>query len=101
MAKEIILYNLAPGVTDEEYAKYVAEEKGPFLDGLPGAEGFHLYKVTASKKGEIPYKYVGVLNLTSMEEWEKTMESEEFSKFLKKWMTKVSDFHILFGDEVY
>ena len=101
MAKEIILYNLAPEVTDEEYAKYVEEEKGPFLDGLPGAEKFHLYKVTTSAKGEIPYRYVGVVDLTSMEEWSKTVKTEEFGKFLEKWMKKVSDFHILFGDEVY
>lgn len=101
MAKEIILYNLKPEVTDEEYAKYVAEEKGPFLDGLPGAGKFHLFKVTASQKGEIPYKYVGMVDLTSMEEWMKTIKTEEFGKFIARWMTKVSDFHILFADEVY
>ena len=76
MAKEIILYNLAPGVTDEEYAKYVAEEKGPFLDGLSGAEKFHLYKVTTSAKGEIPYRYIGVVDLTNMEEWSETIKGE-------------------------
>jgi hypothetical protein len=101
MSKEIILYNLAPGVTDEEYAKYVAEEKGPFLEGLSGVEKFHLIKITSSQKGEIPYRYVGIVELTSMEEWEKSTKTKEFGRFIEKWVKKVSDFHILFGEEIY
>lgn len=101
MAKEIILYNLAPEVTDEEYAKYVAEEKGPFLDGLSGVEKFHLIRITSSEKGKIPYQYVGIVDLTSMKEWEKSTKTEEFGKFIQKWVKKVTDFHILFGEEVY
>jgi hypothetical protein len=34
MAKEIILYNLAENVTDEEYKDYVTREKGPILESL-------------------------------------------------------------------
>ena len=34
MANEIILYNLAPGVTDEQFKEYVDTEKGPYIDSL-------------------------------------------------------------------
>jgi len=57
MAKEIILYNLAEHVTDEEYPEYVTGEKGPFLDSLSSAEKFELVKITGPASGEIPYKY--------------------------------------------
>ena len=54
MAKQIILYNLAEHVTDEQYKEYVVNEKGPLLDNLPGAKKFEMVKKTGSMKGEIP-----------------------------------------------
>jgi hypothetical protein len=36
-----------------------------------------------------------------MEEWEKSTKTEKFGEFIEKWVKKVSDFHILFGEEVY
>lgn len=101
MAKEIVLYNLAPGVTDEEYARYVKEEKGPFLESLFAVKKFTLVKITGSKKGEIPYNYVGIVDATSTEDWLKAASTKEFEQFVEKWQTKVSDFHILLGEEVY
>ena len=65
MAKEIILYNLASHVTDEEYQTYVDNEKGPLLDSLESVTKFELAKVCGSMSGEIPYKYVGIMHLTS------------------------------------
>jgi hypothetical protein len=102
MPKEVILYNLADNVTDEQYAEYVNEEKGPFLVQLPAAKSFTLVRIIDSMKGKIPYNYVGVLDYTSMEEWEKDISSEAFGKFMQTWSQKVSpDFHVLQGVEVY
>jgi hypothetical protein len=102
MAKEIILYNLKPEVTDEEYKDYVVNEKGPLLDSLPSAKKFEMVKITGSAKGDIPYKYVGILHLSSLEDfYQKDAKSPKFQEFLAKWQTKVADFHILFGEEIY
>jgi hypothetical protein len=101
MAKEIILYNLKGTVTDEEYKKYCEEKKGPFLSSLPSCKNFTLIKIVGSKKGQIPYKYVGVIDATSLQDWQKDASSEAFQNFLKEWIPKVADFHILFGEEVY
>lgn len=101
MAKEIILYNLKDSVTDEEYKQYCKEKKGPFLNGLPSCKKFTLVKITASKKGEIPYKYVGIVDAISQEAWMKDIQSEAFQQFLGEWMQKVADFHILMGEEVF
>ena len=38
MAKEIILYNLADNVTDDQYKEYVKNEKGPILESLSSVE---------------------------------------------------------------
>ena len=101
MAKEIILYNLKTTVTDEEYAESCQTKKGPFLNSLPSCKKFTLVKIVGSKKGEIPYKYVGIVDATSGEEWMKDASSPAFQDFLKEWMTKVEDFHILMGEEVF
>ena len=101
MAKEIILYNLKDSVTDEEYLQYCEEQKGPLIKSLPSCKDFTLVRITGSQKGEIPYAYVGIVDVTSIEEWKRDAASEPFQNFLKEWIPKVKDFHILTGSEVY
>jgi len=102
MAKQIILYNLAPNVTDDEYQDYVTSEKGPLLDSLESVKKYEQVKITGSMTGMIPYKYVGIMHLTSLDDFnQKDAPSQKLQDFFAKWMTKVSDFHILFGEEIY
>ncbi|MCK4273889.1 MAG: hypothetical protein KAW90_03275 [Dehalococcoidales bacterium] len=102
MAKEIILYNLAEHVTDEQYKDYVINEKGPLLESLSSVKKFEMVKITGAVMGEIPYKYVGIMHLTSLDDfYKKDAPSQKFQDFQTKWQTMVSDFHILFGEEIY
>lgn len=101
MPKELILYNLASEVTDEEYAQYVKEKKGPFFNSLSAVNKFSLIKIIASQKGEIPYHYLGIVDISSLEEWRETASSEAFGEFFREWVTKVSEFHILTGEEIF
>jgi len=103
MAKEVILYNLADHVTDAQYLKYVKNEKGPLLESLPGVKKFELVKITGSMKGEIPYKYVGILHIADADKFMKeAAPSKKFKDFAAKWSTMVKpDFHTLMGEEIY
>lgn len=103
MAKQIILYNLADHVTDEQYRDYVVNEKGPLLDGLPGVKKFEMVKITGSMKGEIPFRYVGILHIENLDEFNhKAAPSKAFQDFVAKWSTMVQqDFHSLMGEEIY
>lgn len=102
MAKEIILYNLAEHVTDDEYKEYVTKEKGPLLESLSSAKKFELVRITKSATGEIPYQYVGILHVNSLDEfYQKDAPSQKFQDFLKKWQSMVADYHILAGEEIY
>jgi len=79
MAKEIILYNLADNITDDEYKDYVTEEKGPLLESLSSVKKFELVKVTGAATGEILYKYVDIMHLTNLEEfYQKDAPSKKF-----------------------
>jgi len=102
MAKEIILYNLAENVTDEEYKDYVINEKGPLLESLSSVKKFEMVKITGSASGEIPFKYIGIMHLTSLEEFsQKDAPSQKFQDFLKKWQPMTSGAYILSGEELY
>lgn len=86
MDKEVILYNLVENVNDEEYKDYVTQEKGPLLESLPSAKKFELVKIMGAATGEVPYRYVGILHLKSLEEfYQKDASSQKFQDFLAKW----------------
>ena len=102
MAKEIILYNLADHVTDEEFKDYVTKDKGPLIESLPSVKKYTLVKITKSPTGEIPYKYVGIVDITSVDDFlQKDAQSQKYQDFRTKFQTMVSDFKILFGEEIY
>ena len=102
MAKRIILYNLAENVTDEEFKDYVVNEKGPLIDGLPSVKKYELVKITGASAEEIPYRYCGIVHVTSVEEFnEKAAKTQEYQDFLKKFGPMARDLLILSGEEIY
>jgi hypothetical protein len=113
MAKEIILYNLRDDVKEEDYVQWCEYYKGPLLIGLPGSKSFTLLKMMGGvqgdgRKGSLPsptkppFNYIGILDVTSLEDWGKSRESEAFKEFFSRWLSKwVADFFILGGIELY
>ncbi len=102
MAKRIILYNLAEHVTDEEFQNYARNEKGPLIDSLPSVKKYELVHITGAMGGEIPYKYVGIVHLTSLKDFnEKDAKTQKYQDFFKKFGPMVSDLKVLSGEEIY
>jgi hypothetical protein len=103
MAKQIIMYNLADHVTDEQYKEYVVNEKGPLLDSMPGAKKFEMVKITGSMAGEIPYKYVGIMHIEDMDKFmREALPSKAMQDFSAKWRTMVKpEVLTLMGEEIY
>ena len=102
MVKQIILYNLADHVTDEEYMEYVAKEKGPLLESLSSVKKFELVRVNGSTSVENPYQYVGIMHMTNLEEFsQKDAPSQAFLEFMDKWQSMVQNVTMLAGDEIY
>jgi hypothetical protein len=102
MAKRIILYNLAENVTDEAFKEYVTGEKGPLIESLPAVKKYELVKITKAMAGESPYKYCGIVHLTSVEDFEeKAAPTQAYQDFFKKFRPMVSDIIIISGEEIY
>ena len=102
MAKEIILYNLAPHVTDEQFRAYVENEKGPYIDSLPSVRKYELVKITDSRSGVIPFKYVGIVHLNSLEDFKnRDTQTDEYKAFTAKMASLTSEIHVTFGEEIH
>lgn len=102
MAKRIILYNLADNVTDEEFKEYVTSEKGPLIESLPSVKKYELVKIVGAMGGESPYKYCGIVHLTSLEEFEqKAAPTQAYQDFFKGFRPKVKDLMVMSGEEIY
>jgi uncharacterized protein (TIGR02118 family) len=102
MAKRIIMYNLAEHMTDEAFKEYVTSDKGPLINSLPGVKKYELVKITGASAGKIPYKYVGIVHLTSLEEYEqKATKTQAYQDFLKKFGPMAKDMVTLSGEEIF
>jgi len=102
MPKKIILYNQADNVTEKEFKEYVTREKGPLISSLPGVKKYELVKVTGAMGGKIPYKYVGIVDVTSLEEYDqKATKTQKYQDFLKKFGPMAKDLIMLSGEEIY
>ena len=114
MVKEIILYNLKDDVTDEDYKKWCETYKGPLLLRLDATKSFTLVKMMGGIKGNgqegippeetiSPYKYIGIMDLSSIEGMKKDQETKAFkSEFFPQWFSQwVKDFYVLVGEEIY
>ncbi len=102
MPEEIILYNLADNVTDEEYLEYVKKEKGALMESFPSVAKYELFKVKQAASGEIPYKYIGIMHVTDLETFHgKDVPSQKFQEFLKKWQPMTSGVNILGVEKIY
>jgi hypothetical protein len=102
MAKRFILYNLADNMTDEKFKEYVTGEKGPLCNSLPGVKKYELVKITGAMGGPVPYKYVGILHLSSVEEYDRKAPGlPQYQDFLKKFGPMAKDLIMLTGEEIY
>ena len=102
MEKQVILYNLAKGMTDEKYREYVLGDKGPLIESLSSVKKYELLKIVHSQSGNIPYNYVGIMEVSSLEDFAKNdVPSDKFKGFEQKWLPMVSDVVILSGFKLY
>ncbi len=102
MGKEIILYNLADSVTDEQYQDFVTKEKGPILESLPSVKKYELVRIKGAETGEIPYNYVGIVHLKNLDDfYQKDKKTQKFQDLMVKLQPMLKNIHILYGEEVY
>ena len=102
MSKEIVIYNLAEGVTHEQYKDFVAKEKGPMFDSLSSVNKYELVRITGSLSGEIPYQYVGIVDVDNLDEFnQKDKTTQKFQDVMAKLDSMLESPQILVGEQIY
>ena len=99
---EIILYNLAPDKTDEEFKEFVDTYKGAYIESLPSVDKYELVRVNDSRSGVIPFRYVGIVHLNNLEDFKsRDTATEEYKAFSAKMNEFTSEIHVTFGEQIY
>ena len=110
MAKQFILYNLKDDVNEGDFEKWVNEFKGPLISGLSAVKNYTLTKVGGAIKAEggppgpadSPYKFVGVVDLTSFEDYAKDQETPVYKEeFMPQFMQRIKNMIILRAEEIF
>ncbi len=65
----IVLFNLKPGVSTEDYEAWAKTRDIPGVRALPSIDDFRVYRTTGllGAEGAAPYNYVEVLDVNDME----------------------------------
>jgi hypothetical protein len=102
MPIEIILYNLRPDVSDEQFKEYVDSEKAPYIESLPSVDRYELVRIAESRSGVIPFRYVGIVHLNSLESFkERDSQTDEYRAFSAKMAGMTSEIHVTFGERIH
>ena len=110
MAKQFILYNLKDGASEEEFEKWVNEYKGPLIAGLSAVKSYTLTKVDGALMAEggppapveSSYRFVGVVDLTSFEDYAKDQQTTAYKdEFMPQFLQRVKNVVILKAEDIF
>jgi hypothetical protein len=110
MAKQFILYNLKDEVSEEEFEKWVNDYKGPLISRLSAVKNYTLTKVGGALMTETgppgpvetPYKFVGIVDLTSFEDYAKDQQTPTYKEeFMPQFLQRVKNVLILKAKEIF
>lgn len=89
----IVLFNLKPGVSREEYEAWARRSDMPVVGGLPSMDKFEVLKASGllMGEGESPYQYFEIMRVHDMEAFARDMQDEavqagaaQFQKYADK-----------------
>lgn len=86
MATVFFLTKLKKGVDQRKYEKWVKEYDYPTCQKLFKSIKFYTaYKVNETSKKDSPYDFIEHIDMTSIEDYQREMETPEFQELLRQW----------------
>ncbi len=86
MKKILVSYRLKAERSAEEYEEYFRSEKYAVVTGFPSVKEFRLYRVGELLEGKKDADFIGELVVSSLEDYEKDRNTDDFRKFIEKWI---------------
>lgn len=78
--KVFISYDLAPGVTREQYWKWSRETDQPLASRQPGVLAYEIFWIEGVATGDSPGQVIEVIEAESWEAWQKVNEYPEMKE---------------------
>lgn len=78
--KIICLFNLRPNVDPQDYLRWARERDIPNVRSLDAVHSFSVSRITRRLRSEqaAPYQYVEIIEITSLEDFQKGARAEVF-----------------------
>lgn len=81
MTKVVVLFNLKPGVSVEDYERFARDTDLPSVNALPSVKNFEVLKATGLLGGGAsPYAYVEIIDLNSLEQLGQDVGTEKMQQ---------------------
>ncbi len=94
------MHNLSPGTSQREYEDYARREYVSTVRSLPSVCGFNLYRSLAAPPGASVYSYVGVLDVSNLDDYEADTQTQLCADLQKGWAKRVTDVTTIVGEPV-
>lgn len=92
MSKVIVFFNLKPQTRVEDYEKFARELDLPIVNALPSVRKFEVLKALGTMAGTpSPYQYIEIIDLHSIEQLGKDVQSEQVQKIAAQFRTLAED----------
>ncbi|MCL4459884.1 MAG: hypothetical protein M1136_05930 [Chloroflexi bacterium] len=101
MPKVFVIYELKPETDPRKYEEWSTESDQPTMRAAASVLGLTLYKVLP-KAGEMEKrKYIEVIDVSSLQDFERDLQTPEVRKTSGEWLAQVNaDFQIIYAEEV-
>lgn len=98
--KAFFLFNLKPGVSVEDYARWSLAVNHPFARSVKEIKRFHDHRAVGTLEGEPAYQIIEEIEIESVEAYKAAMERPEFKAFGEQWSQWVSDWIVIFTEPI-
>ena len=95
------LNRLRPGVTGEDYERWVREVDYPTARSLKTIKSYVVARMDATLDGQAPpYDYVERVEITDIDDYRGELARPEMGDFSSQWSSRIGESIALFGDEI-
>lgn len=101
MQRVIILYNLKPSASIDEFKKWSREVDQKTVPRQKGVRSFEVITIKSEKKN-FSYQIAEIIEVDTYEMWQKALQTEEMKKVVQQWSKWGDESSVitLYGDPI-
>lgn len=98
--KAYFLFNLKPELTVDDYAKWSLAVNHPFAKRVKEIKSFHDHRVVGTVEGQPAWQVIEEIEIESVAAYKAAMQGPEFEAFGAEWSKWVSEWIVIFTEQI-